>query len=135
MVKSKKQKKSSLKVWLIPVYCIFTLLLVLVLLATFIDLDRFHEPLASRLSKATGWNVQMESLNLDFTHGLGVKCGGLRVRSKDGSRDLFFAEKVYLVAELRPLLKKQLKIKQATIVQPVIKIYSDSPSSKITAGP
>ena len=130
MVESKNPPKSSLKIWLIPVYCIFTLLLVFVLLATFIDLERFHEPLASRLSKATGWNVQMESLSLDFTHGLGVKCVGLRVRSKDKSRDLFFAEKMYLVAELRPLLKKQLKIKKATIIQPVIKIYLESPGQE-----
>jgi AsmA-like protein len=135
MVDSKNQKKSSLKFWLIPVYCIFTLLFVFVLLVTFIDLDRFHEPLASRLSKATGWNVQMESLNLDFTHGLGVKCGGLRVRSKDESRDLFFAEKLYLVAELRPLLKRQLKFKQATIVQPVIKIYSESTAQILPSVP
>jgi AsmA-like protein len=91
-------------------------------LLTLIDLDKFREPIVAQLSKATGMTVELKSLNLEFTHGLGFRCSGLRFLSPDGSKELFSAEKIYLLAELKPLLQKQVKIKKATVVNPVLTI-------------
>ena len=105
----------------------------ILLLITFIDLGRFREPIASQLSKATGMTVELKSLNLEFAHGLGFKCKGLRFLSNDGSKELFYAEKIYLLADLKPLLQMQVKIQKATIVNPVIKI--DLASSRPAKAP
>jgi hypothetical protein len=104
-------------------------------LITFIDLDRFREPITAQLSKATGMTVELESLNLEFTHGLGFRCNGLHFLSKDGSKDLFYAEKIYLLAELKPLLQKQFKIKKATVVNPILKIDLAASSSQKLPSP
>lgn len=115
--------------------CLLLLLGFGLLLITFVDLDRFREPIAAELSKATGLKVELESLHLEFTHGLGFRCNGLRFFTRDGSKDLFYAENVYLLAELKPLFKKQVKIKKATLVNPVVKIDLASPRPKITPTP
>lgn len=125
--------KSFLKICCGSILGVILLLVLCLVLITNIDLDRFREPIITQLSKATGMTVELESLNLEFTHGLGFRCNGLRFLSNDGSQDLFYAEKIYLLAELRPLLQKQVKIKKATIVNPVIKI--DLTSSGIQKGP
>jgi hypothetical protein len=122
--------KSFLKIFLGAIAVLLLLLGLCLVLITFIDLDRFREPITARLSKATGMTVELKSLNLEFTHGLGFRCNGLRFLSKDGGKDIFYAKKIYLLAELKPLLQKQVKIKKATIVNPVITIDLTSSSQQ-----
>ena len=86
--------KSFLKIFLGAIAVLLLLLGLCLVLITFIDLDRFREPITARLSKATGMTVELKSLNLEFTHGLGFRCNGLRFLSKDGGKDIFYAKKI-----------------------------------------
>ncbi len=125
--------KYFLKICCGSILGVILLLVLCLVLITNIDLDRFREPIITQLSKATGMTVELESLNLEFTHGLGFRCNDLRFLSKDGSQDHFYAEKIYLLAELKPLLQKQVKIKKVTLVNPVIKL--DLESSRLQKAP
>ncbi|NIQ03039.1 MAG: hypothetical protein GWM98_23825, partial [Nitrospinaceae bacterium] len=99
----------------------------LVALLMFVEVDSLREPLARELSDATELRVELGPLHLDLSRGVGLKADGFRVRSQDGTRDLFSAEQLVVLTELEPLLHKQVKIQEATLVQPVVRIYLDSP--------
>jgi len=74
-----------LKILLASISGLLRLLSFCLLLLTFIDLDRCREPIAAKLSEITGMTVKLKSLSLEFTHGLGCKCDGLRFLANDGS--------------------------------------------------
>ena len=84
------------------VVVLLVLFVVFLVLIPFVGLDQLRQPIASALSQSTGLKIELESLNLEWTEGLGLRCGGLRVRSQDGSRELFSAEKMFLLAEMGP---------------------------------
>ncbi len=95
---------------------------VLLVGALFLDLNSFRRPIMDGLSRATGLPIEIESLNLSLSHGLELRCGGLKVRSSDGTREIFAANALFLDAELEPLLSRELKIQSITLIQPKMKI-------------
>ncbi|KMP10564.1 hypothetical protein UR09_05895, partial [Candidatus Nitromaritima sp. SCGC AAA799-A02] len=86
-----------------------------------LSLDSFRRPIMDGLSRATGLSIEIDSLHLSLSHGLSLRGGGLKVRSADGSREIFSAQDLFLDAELKPLLQRQLKIRQVTLVKPAMK--------------
>ena len=87
-----------------------------------INLDSLREPIMDELSQITDLSIEIESLNLSFSSGLSLRGGGLKVSSKDGSKQIFSAENLFLDAELKPLLKRQLKIRKIILVKPEMNI-------------
>ena len=98
------------------------LIVVLLVGALFLDLNSFRRPIMDGLSRATGLSIEIESLNLSLSHGLELRCGGLRVRSRDGAREIFAANTLFLDAELEPLLNRELRIQSITLIQPKMKM-------------
>ncbi len=106
---------------------ITSLILGVILIVGFsMSLDSFRKPIMDELSKATGLSIEIKSLKLSFSHGLGLRGTGLKVNSKDGSRQIFSAEDLFLDAELEPLLNRQLKIRKITLVKPAMSVVLGS---------
>jgi hypothetical protein len=95
---------------------------VLLVGALFLDLNSFRRPIMDGLSRATGLSIEIGSLSLSLSHGLELRCDGLKVRSSDGTREIFSANTLFLDAELEPILSRELKIQSITLIQPKIKI-------------
>ena len=112
------------------------LIVVLLVGALFLDLNSFRRPIMDGLSRATGLSIEIESLNLSLSHGLELRCGGLKVRSSDGAREIFAANTLFLDAELEPLLSRELKIQSITLIQPKMKIpLGTVPPAPLSAAP
>ncbi|MBI4384277.1 MAG: AsmA-like C-terminal region-containing protein [Nitrospinae bacterium] len=101
--------------------------------AIVLNLDRFREPVVAKLSEMTGLKIAVESLGLDFSRGLKLKCVGLKVRTPDGHRQLFSAEEALLELELLPILRGQFNVKDFVLVKPEVRIYPERPGEP--AGP
>lgn len=90
------------------------------------NLDFLRGPIVDELSQMTGLSIEIESLNLSLSNGLSLRGGGLKVSSKDDSQKIFLAEDFFLDAELKPLLKRQLKIKKIILVKPTMNVVLES---------
>ncbi len=86
------------------------------------NMDSLREPIISELSEITGLPIQLESLNLSLSSGLSLRGNGLKVRSKDDSQQIFSAQKIFLDAKLKPLLKGQLEIRKIILINPIMDI-------------
>jgi len=108
---------------------------VLLVGAIFLDLNSFRRPIMDGLSRATGLSIEIGSLSLSLSHGLKLRCGGLKVRSSDGAREIFAANTLFLDAELEPLLSRKLKIQSITLIQPKMKVSLGTmrPASSLAA--
>ena len=95
------------------------------------NLDNLRKPIMDELSQMTGLSIEIESLSLSLSNGLSLRGGGLKVNSKDGSKEIFSAKDIFLNAELRPLLKRQLKIKKINLVKPIMNIAWEPKSDSV----
>ena len=107
------RKRLSLKLW-IGVPC--ALILALVIILSQIDLESVKETLVQRISEETGLKVEMDSIGFGLSHGLGLQLKGVKVRSPKG--DNFSVDRLHLLAEWRPLLQGEFKIKSVTLEHP-----------------
>ena len=107
------RKRLSLKLW-IGVPC--ALILALVIILSQIDLESVKETLVQRISEETGLKVEMDSIGFGFSHGLGLQLKGVKVRAPKG--DNFSVDRLHLLAEWRPLLQGEFKIKSVTLEHP-----------------
>lgn len=123
-------KKPPRKRWR-KIFKAMALGLVLLLVGTgmfvmFLDKDTLRESLAKSLSEKTGMQVEIQFLDLGYSHGLGLEAGGLTVRTADGDRQLLWAESLFLEVEILPLLSGEIRVENAAIIKPRIKVYRDS---------
>jgi len=86
----------------------------------FSNLEFLRQPISKALSKATGLDVQFASIK--FSSGLGIQLGGVEVKPKNESENLFSSEKLILTLDWRPLLDGEIKILHAALIQPLLKI-------------
>ncbi|MFQ5672567.1 MAG: AsmA-like C-terminal domain-containing protein [Nitrospinales bacterium] len=108
------------------------LLAAAVLLAViFVDPETLRKPLAVKISEATGYQVEMQTLDLSFFPVLGLKAGELQARSE--SRELFAAESLFLEVDPTFLLSRRIKIKRAILLKPVLTVYLDEPGKNSSA--
>ena len=92
-------------------------------LVLLLDRDTLRKTIAQSLSEKTGTQVEIQFLDLGYSHGLGLESGGLTVRS--GGRQLLWAESLFLEVKIWPLLVGEVVIENAYIVKPRIKVYLD----------
>jgi hypothetical protein len=96
------------------------------IIAMFLDMNTLRESLAKSLSENTGTQVEIQFLDLGYSHGLGLEAGGLTVRSGDGDYQLLWAESLLLEVKVLPLLTGEIVVENASIVKPRVKVYRDS---------
>ncbi|QPJ66671.1 MAG: AsmA family protein [Candidatus Nitrohelix vancouverensis] len=84
------------------------------------NLQQYRDPLQKQLSQSTGLDIHFEKIGLGLSGGLGLRCEGLQVKTKDLSRKLFGAGDLNLVLEWSPLLNGEIKIKKAVLSRPSI---------------
>lgn len=96
-----------------------------------LDRDTLRKSIAQTLSEKTGMQVEIQYLDLGYSHGLGLEAGGLTVRA--GGRQLLWAESLFLEVKIWPLLTGEVVVENAAIVKPRINVYldpQDSPSKE-----
>lgn len=114
-----------LKLWLgIP----FGLFLIFLIILSQIDLESVKEELVQRISQETGFKVEMGSIGFGFSRGIGLQCKGVKVSTPEGHH--FSVDRLHLLAEWRPLLQGEVKIKSATLQQPEITLEIPSASAE-----
>jgi hypothetical protein len=123
-------KKSPLKKWK-KLFKVMALSLALLIagagiIVMFLDMDTLRESLAKTLSKNTGTQVEIQFLDLGYSHGIGLEAGGLTVRNSEGGHQLLWAESLFLEVKVLPLLTGEVVVENASIVKPRIKVYRDS---------
>ncbi len=96
------------------------------IIVMFLDMDTLRKSLTKSLSKNTGTQVEIQFLDLGYSHGLGLEAGGLTVHSSEGDRQLLWAESLFLEVKILPLLTGEVVVENASIVKPRIKVYRDS---------
>ena len=92
----------------------------------FLDMNTLRDSLTKSLSKNTGTQVEIQFLDLGYSHGLGLEAGGLTVHSSKGDRQLLWAESLFLEVKILPLLTGEVVIENASIIKPRVKVYRDS---------
>ena len=117
-----QRRRFPLKLWIgVP----FVLFLALLIILSQIDLETIKEELVQRISKETGLTVEIDSMRFGFSRGLGLQCKGVKVSTPEGHR--FSVNRLHLLAEWRPLLKGELKIKSAALDHPEITLEISAP--------
>ena len=96
------------------------------IIVMFLEMDTLRQSLAKSLSKNTGTQVEIQFLDLGYSHGLGLEAGGLTVRNREGGHQLLWAEILFLEVKLLPLLTGEVVVENAAIIKPRIKMYRDS---------
>jgi len=91
-----------------------------------LDMDTLRQSLAKSLSEKTDTQVEIQFLDLGYSHGLGLEAGGLTVRNKKGGQQLLWAESLFLEVKVLPLLTGEIVVENASIIKPRIKVYRDS---------
>ncbi len=94
------------------------------------DVETYREPIASYISRATGLQVKIGSMDVDFSQGLGLRAGSVTVKTGDGKRGLFSADSLFLQAKLAPLLQGKFEVKKTSIIKPVVSLYLEAPAGK-----
>ena len=96
------------------------------IIVMFLDMDTLRQSLAQSLSENTGTQVEIQFLDLGYSQGLGLEAGGLTVHTREGGRQLLWAESLFLEVKILPLLTGEVVVENASIVKPRIKVYRDS---------
>ena len=122
-----EKKNTRGKKWLKVIAIALGLLFVSAVgIVLFLDRDTLKESIAQTLSEKTGTQVEIQFLDLGYSHGLGLETGGLTVRTGEGGRQVLWAESLFLEVKILPLLSGEVVIENAAIVKPRIKVYLDS---------
>jgi uncharacterized protein involved in outer membrane biogenesis len=119
---SKKWKK-LFKVMMLSLALLFAGAGIIVM---FLDMDTLRQSLAKSLSEKTDTQVEIQFLDLGYSHGIGLEAGGLTVRNREGGHQLLWAESLFLEVKVLPLLTGEIVVENASIVKPRIKVYRDS---------
>ncbi|HKI48462.1 MAG TPA: hypothetical protein VKA69_03995, partial [Desulfobacteria bacterium] len=95
------------------------------IIVMFLDMNTLRDSLTKSLSKNTGTQVEIQFLDLGYSHGLGLEAGGLTVHSSEGDHQLLWAESLFLEVKVLPLLTGEVVIENASIIKPRVKVYRD----------
>ncbi len=106
------------------------LIVALVVLIQTVDMNTLRDPITKALSEASGLDVNIGSLNLDWSSGMGLRAGEVSVFSNKGKRTLFSSEALFLKVKWAPLLDKKVEVEEAIIQKPVFLIQSPADSTE-----
>lgn len=98
------------------IYPIFTVLVILGLLVIGVlyvqlkDLDALRDAVAEQIRTETQRDLQIGSVQLDFTEGIGLLLGNVVLKGSSAQQSDFTSKKVLVLLHWLPLLKKEIKI-------------------------
>lgn len=99
-------------------------LLAALLLPSLVNLERYRNLLAGRLTKSLGREVRLESLQVSLWHGLGAEARGIQIAEAAGfGTDPFLAAEALRVhVQLLPLFKGQFRVTRAVLERPRLRL-------------
>jgi AsmA protein len=119
--------------WAKIVLGIFVLLLLIVLaLPYFLDVDRYRDTIAATIAKQTGRKVTIGKMRARFFPGVGLTVDGLHVGNPPGfpEGDVLSADEIRVNVALGPLLSRTVHVNSVDLVRPKLSLVTDSSSGK-----
>ncbi len=115
------------------IFTVVLAVLITVLIKT-VDMDTLREPITTAISEASGLDVSIGALNLEWSSGLGLRADEVSVYSQKGKRTLFSSESLFLKVKWAPLLDRQVEVEEAVIRKPVF-LIQPQPDSPVAGAP
>jgi len=113
------KKRTKLLLWVAGA-AVGLIVVLLVALPFFIDVNRYRGLIAARARDALGREVRLGEMQLSLLPTVGLRIDDLAIGAlpEEGGGDLLTAKRVRVGARLMPLLRKQLEITSITIEAP-----------------
>jgi hypothetical protein len=104
------------------------LLLIVVAVPYFVNVDRYREPIADAIAKQTGRKVTLGPIHARLFPGAGVTVSDLHVGNPPGfpDGDLLGSDQIGVNVALAPLLRGTIHVNSVEIVRPKLTILTDS---------
>jgi uncharacterized protein involved in outer membrane biogenesis len=104
------------------------LILLLVVVPSLVDINRYRPQVAALLEKATGKPASIGRLELTILPHLAIQVDNFELGNPSGfpHGDFFKSQRIYALLEARPLLNRQIVIQSLIVKGPVIHLISDA---------
>ncbi len=106
-------------------FIILVLSLITILSVLLQDLKYYTELTFGLIEKRTGFRVTIDDINLAFPKGAGLKVENLAIFDPETGDNIFRSERVYLLTEITPLLKKKFMITKVFFQKPEMSLFLD----------
>jgi len=126
---SSEAKSSRFPLWAKILLGLFVVLLLVVLaLPYFLNVDRYRDTIADALAKQTGRKVTLGPIHARLFPGAGVTVSDLHIGNPSGfpTGDLLGADEIGVNVALAPLLHGTIHVNSVDIVRPKLTILTDS---------
>ncbi len=126
---SPETKSSGFPLWAKILLGLFVVLLLVVLAVPyFANVDRYRDTIADALAKQTGRKVTLGPIHARLFPGAGVTVSDLHIGNPTGfpTGDLLSADEIGVNVALAPLLHETIHVNSVDIVRPKLTILSDS---------
>jgi len=100
-------------------------LLALLLLPLFVDIENFREPIQQAVESATGWKAELGEMDLSIWSGMALTVSPARLASPDESSAVEI-ESIAIKASLLPLLSGRLEVRDVDLVGPELRLLRDN---------
>jgi uncharacterized protein involved in outer membrane biogenesis len=129
MAASSETKSSRFPLWAKVLVGLFVVLLLIVLAVPyFLDVDRYRSTISEAISKQTGRIVTLGPIHARLFPGAGVTVSQLHIGNPTGfpSGDLVGADEIRVNVALAPLLHGTIHVNSVDLVRPKLSILTDS---------
>ncbi|MEN6446625.1 MAG: AsmA family protein [Syntrophaceae bacterium] len=101
---------------------------ILAVLPFVVDLNRYKDPILSRIRTYVNRDVSFEGINLTILTGLGAEIRGLRIADDPAfaEGDFLALKSIQVKVALLPLLRKEVKIRKVVVVEPTVHVIKSS---------
>ncbi len=98
--------------------------LLAILLPSLVSLERYRNFVASRVARALGRDVRLQSLQVSVWRGIGAEARGIQVAEAAGfgAEPFLTADALRMRVQLLPLLKGQMRVTSAVLERPRIRL-------------
>lgn len=88
-------------------------------LSNVLDPNNYKEEIARQIENGIGKKVYIGGASLNFTRGIGVRLGPVRIFKEEDGEEIFSAESVTTLIKVLPLLKREIQIRSVILNAPV----------------
>src|SRR5579862_3194975 len=120
---------SRIPLWGKIVAALFIVLLLFVLaLPYFIDVDRYRDTIANAIAAQTGRKVSLGKLRARIFPGVGLTVDSLHIGNPQGfpDGDVLSADEIRVNVALGPLLSRTIHVNSVDLVRPKLSLVTDS---------
>src|SRR5580692_2249668 len=122
-------KSSGFPLWAkIVAGLVVLLILVVVAVPYFVNVDRYRDTISEAIAKQTGRKVSLGPIHARLFPGAGVSVSDLHIGNPDGfpSGDLIGADEIRVNVELAPLLHGTIHVTSVDLVRPKLTVLTDN---------